>query len=71
MNRDSVNSSHIKSIGYDVKRKVLEIQFKNGATYEYQDVPVWVRADMISSDSIGKYFHENIKGKYDELLVDG
>lgn len=39
MNRKSVTSSNIASIGYDETSETLEIEFKNGGVYQYFDVP--------------------------------
>ena len=38
MKREHVESSNIESIGYDVKTQTLEIEFLNGAIYQYFDV---------------------------------
>lgn len=35
MERTSVTSSNINSIGYDADSQTLEIEFNNGAVYEY------------------------------------
>lgn len=66
MEREPVNgSSIIKSVGYDEDEKVLEIEFHNGAVYEYKNVPYYEWASLISSVSVGTYFHNNIKNNYE------
>jgi len=35
MNRQTVSSSNIHSIGYDVKFQILEIEFQDGGIYQY------------------------------------
>jgi len=40
MKRKTVKSSNIKSVGYDIRNKILEIEFNNGAVYHYKDVGV-------------------------------
>jgi hypothetical protein len=67
MNKDfekfvHVNSSCIAAIGYSFKYKVLRIVFKNGSVYDYQGVSSNVYDNMSKTDSVGKYFHENIQG---------
>ncbi len=42
MERISVLSSVIRSIGYDNLTMTLEIEFANGGVYEYMDVPAEV-----------------------------
>ncbi len=64
MNRDSVSSSNIASIGYDSESETLEIEFLNGSVYQYFDVPEHVYEGIMSADSHGKYLNANIKGNY-------
>jgi len=60
----NVNSSNIKQIGYDMKKRVLRIIFHSGAVYDYTDVDQNVYSDFISAPSIGKYFSVRIKNAY-------
>jgi len=65
MDRQPVESSNIISIGYDGVTKTLEIEFKkNGAIFQYSDVPQVVHQELINAFSIGKYFHTRIKKEY-------
>lgn len=64
MNRQGVKSSNIKSIGYDAAKHLLEVEFTNGTVYQYKDVPQDKYNDLVSADSIGRYFMQNIRGKF-------
>lgn len=64
MERQSVSSSTISSIGYDISSMTLEIEFKNGGIYQYQSVPEEVFQSLISARSHGTYLHDHIKDKY-------
>jgi hypothetical protein len=64
MNRTSVQSSNIASIGYDEKSETLEIQFLNGGVYQYFDIPKNVYDGIMRADSHGQYLAQFIKGKY-------
>lgn len=64
MDRKSVQSSNIASIGYDSESQILEIEFLNGGVYQYFDVPERVYEGLIAADSHGKYLAANIKGTY-------
>lgn len=64
MNRQSVTSSNIASIGYDTSSQTLEIEFLNGSVYQYFDVPQHVYNGLMSADSHGQYLAQNIKGVY-------
>ncbi|EME1463688.1 MULTISPECIES: KTSC domain-containing protein [Serratia] len=64
MDRQPVVSSNIRSVGYDVNDSILEIEFNNGAIYQYFDIPENIYFDLISSDSIGGYLARHIKGNF-------
>lgn len=58
------NSSTIKSIGYSYETQTLEIEFHRGGVYQYADVPQATYQEFISVDSVGSYFHANIKTQF-------
>lgn len=64
MNRQSVTSSNIASIGYDADSQTLEIEFLNGGVYQYFDVPQYVYQELMGASSHGQYLAQNIKGVY-------
>ena len=70
MKRQSVESSNLKSVGYDEFLLVLEIEFKSGAVYRYYGVPSEVHDELINAESVGKYFNANVKSKYNFLKVE-
>jgi len=61
MNRISVTSSNLRSVGYDLVSKTLEIEFNNGSVYQYFDVPKSIYDGLMNAESHGKYFDANIK----------
>lgn len=64
MERIPVSSSNIASVGYEPTTSTLQIEFHNGSTYEYYDVPEGTYADLIGASSIGSFFHANIRNTY-------
>lgn len=64
MNRTPVTSSNIASIGYDPGSMTLEVEFKNGAVYQYFDVPDAVYQEFMRADSKGQFLARNIKHNY-------
>lgn len=64
MDRNSVTSSNIRSFGYDSDSGTLEIEFKNGAVYQYSGVPQSEYDDLIAAASHGTYFNAHIKNVY-------
>lgn len=65
IDRQIVQSSMFASIGYDEDNQILQVEFKNGDVWNYTGVPFDVYTNMMDSDSIGKYFLSDIKGKYE------
>ncbi len=64
MNRTSVQSSNVASIGYDPGTLTLEVEFTNGAVYQYFDVPEVEYQNLIGAESVGSYLNQNIKNNY-------
>jgi hypothetical protein len=64
MDRVSVSSTDILEVGYERESQTLEIQFVSGGVYQYFNVPSYVYDEMLSSSSKGKYFHANIKNRF-------
>jgi hypothetical protein len=57
MKREPVKSSSIKSVGYENRSKILEIEFHRGPSlYRYFDVPWLVYSELMTSESKGKSF---------------
>ncbi len=65
MKRTDVDSSMLKSVGYDEKKQILEAKFNHGGIYEYYDVEKETFDDLMNADSVGRYFINNIKDDYD------
>lgn len=61
MQRTSVSSSNIASIGYDAEQEILEVEFLNGSVYQYSGVPESLYSELMSADSHGSYLDTYIK----------
>lgn len=59
--RKPVESSHIKSVGYDPTSETLVVEFIGEKVWSYKPVTMEQYADMTSANSVGKYFHKNLK----------
>jgi len=68
MDMQDLESSVVSAAGYS---RVLEIEFKSGRIYQYFDVAEDVYTAFLNSDSKGKYFNANIRGKfpYREIFI--
>lgn len=68
-NRIRVESSNIASIGFDEDSYTLEIEFNNGAIYQYFDVSFAVYDGLMEASSKGQYFAQHIKGHFRYVKV--
>ena len=64
MERISVSSSNIATVGYDQKSSTLEIAFHSGGVYQYHGVPQDIYTGFIGAASHGSYFHDHIRSVY-------
>lgn len=64
MDRDLVSSSNILSAGYDEVNEILEIEFRDGAVYQYYNVSKAVYDQFITSSSKGKFLAYQIKNVF-------
>jgi len=69
MQKNTVQSSIIYSVGYDTKNETLEVVLRRGDTRVYQQVPLSVYTALIESASVGKFFLSNIRGRFDYLVA--
>ena len=65
MNRKRVDSTSIRSVGYDEATQTLEVEFVGGGVYEYLDVPRSEFERFMSASSLGAYLNTQIKGEYE------
>ncbi|CCJ37509.1 hypothetical protein BN140_2586 [Methanoculleus bourgensis MS2] len=64
MQRQIVESTSIKSIGYDQEEEVLEVEFQSGGVYQYIGVPRDVYGGLLAARSKGRYFGEFVRLSY-------
>lgn len=64
MDRNSVQSSNIYSIGYDEQSQTLEVEFTNGTIYQYYNVGLAAYEDLMRSPSKGQHLNAYIKNSY-------
>lgn len=56
-----VESSNIAAIGYEAETKTLQVDFKTGKRYQYQNVPPELFAEFQAAESVGQFFADKIK----------
>lgn len=62
--RDTVSSRGILSIGYDRESLLLEVEFQNGSVYQYVDFPEDLYLEMSGAESLGRFFTTRIRGRF-------
>ena len=69
MQRQPVESSMLRSAGYDSERSILELEFNNGRIYRYFGVPQDVFEELLTAESKGRYFLDQVDDLYPYLQV--
>jgi hypothetical protein len=64
MERISVSSTNVASIGYDPDSEILEVEFLNGGVYQYSGVPAAIYEELMNASSKGTYINQVIKKSY-------
>jgi hypothetical protein len=64
LERQPVKSRILRSMGYEDKEKILEIEFQNGLVYQFLEVPPKIWAELRKSGEIGKYFTDKVRTKF-------
>lgn len=48
-------------MAYDNQRAILQVKFRDGASYQYAGVPVQTYRNLLAADSKGAYFNQHIR----------
>lgn len=64
MQRYSVASSNLASVGYDTATQTLEIEFLSGGVYQYYNVPENLYDQLMRAGSKGRFFHQYIRNAF-------
>lgn len=64
MERYTVASSNIRSVGYDPQTQTLEVEFLSSTVYQYYGVPEHMHEQMMKEQSKGRFLNTYIKNQY-------
>ncbi len=64
-----VLSTEIEWIGYDDQRQMLQVEFIAGPIYQYQNVSREVYDSFLGAESHGRFFADQVKGKYEHRRI--
>ncbi|MBD2598379.1 KTSC domain-containing protein [Nostoc spongiaeforme FACHB-130] len=59
-----INSSMAIAVGYSESDRILQVEFHNGAVYQYAEVEPETWENLHEADSVGEFFNQEIKGRY-------
>ena len=63
---ENVNSTAIRKVGFDSPSNTMFIDFEDSEpVYTFCNVPESVFNEFVSARSVGGYYHQYIKDKYD------
>ncbi len=71
MERKKVSSSAIRSVGYDERNRLLEMEFSDGRIVQYSGVSAEVHRRLISAPSLVSYFRDNIEESFTAKRIKG
>ena len=69
MERKRVNSSRIRSAGYDPQNQLLEIEFSDGRIVSYRGVSPEVHRQFMNAPSPVSFYEDKIAENYPEMRV--
>ena len=69
MNITAVESTTLATVAYDDARKLLLLEFRSRAIYQYFGVPAAVHAALLRAPSKGGYFNRVIRGCFPYALA--
>jgi hypothetical protein len=64
MERKRISASNIRSVGFDSRNRVLEIEFSSGSIIQYSGVSDEVHRRFVNAPSPGSYFQDNIEENF-------
>ena len=62
--KQTVSSSTVRSIGYDQQTQTLEIEFVSGRVYQYYGVPDHMHELIMREPSKGSFFNSYIRNNF-------
>lgn len=64
MHSHTVESATLRTVAYDESSQQLHLEFRDGATYIYFDVPGFVYRALVGAPSKGQYFNMRVRNHF-------
>jgi len=69
MERRKVSSSKIRSVGYDEKSRVLEVEHTDGSLFQYSGVSQELHRRLMSAPSIASFYQDRVEEDFSRKRV--
>jgi hypothetical protein len=67
--RVTFDSSAIEAVTYDATNRTLDVEFLEGHSYRYVQVPEFVYQALLKAESAGAFWNA-VKGRFDYVKLD-
>jgi|HubBroStandDraft_1064217.scaffolds.fasta_scaffold84702_3 hypothetical protein len=64
-----VDSSLLASVSYASGESILRLELRDGAIYQYFDVPAEIYHCLLAAESKGNYFNRQIRSRFHYALL--
>jgi YD repeat-containing protein len=69
MERKKVNSSQVRSVGYDERGQLLEVELSDGSVWQYSKVSGEVFRRLMAAPSIVSFYRDNIEEDFSRKRI--
>jgi len=69
MERKKVNSSQIRSVGYDSAAQMLEVELTDGTIWQYSKVPSEVHRRFLAAPTMISFYRDSIEDDYSRRRI--
>jgi hypothetical protein len=70
-NAIALQSSSLAQLAYDRRRAILQVEFRDGTTYQYGGVPFRAYCDLLRAESKGAHFNRHIRNCFPHVELQG
>jgi len=67
--RKRINASTIRSVGYDARQQLLEVEFSGGSIIQYSGVSPEVHRRFMNAPSPGSFFQDQIDENFSSRRI--
>jgi hypothetical protein len=60
----TLQSSSLAQLVYDRRLAILQVEFRDGTTYQYSGVPIRAYLDLLRAESKGAHFNQHIRRSF-------